>query len=114
MPARRAASELQRRDVRKVATHALERRRRICLLLDEEMLAVDVLDAREQALEVDGPSTKLGVVRRAEPRNILDMEGPVAGTEAAHVVVRVEPGHGEISGVELHANDRGIGALDQN
>src|SRR5687768_6535546 len=71
---RPAISELQRGDVLVIAPQALHRRSRICLLLDEQVLLIDVVDARHQPAKVDVALAELRVARRADTRDVLDVE----------------------------------------
>src|SRR5688500_11930481 len=53
-PASANASELECRDVLVIATEAVRRCTRVCLLFHEHVLLIDVLDHGEEAPEVDG------------------------------------------------------------
>src|SRR5688572_8829099 len=112
--ARAPPSELQRRDVRVVAPEAVHRSARIRLLFDEEKLLVDVLDARHQPPEIDDAFPELRVARRANARDILDVEGPVARAVSPHVLERILSSHGGIPGVELMTHQRCIRPLDEH
>src|SRR5688500_10570311 len=72
--ARAVISELQRGDVLVIAPQTLHRRSRIRLLLDEEVLLIDVVDARHQPAEVDVSLAELRVARRADTRDALSVE----------------------------------------
>src|SRR6266508_2479056 len=57
----RGILELQSREIHEVAPHTVEWCARIRLLLDEQVLLVDALDAPKQRAEVDDPFAELCV-----------------------------------------------------
>src|SRR5919109_1139242 len=64
---RSAGSKLQRCHIRVVAPHALERRARIRLLLDEQELTLDVCDTGDETSKIDDAGAELRIGCRARP-----------------------------------------------
>src|SRR5687767_7541647 len=112
--ARAVISELQRGDVLVIPAQTVHRRARIRLLLDEQVLLIDVLDAAHQLREIDEALAKLGVAFRAEPRHVLDVEGPVPGAVTPHVLLWILASHRRVPGIELVTGQRGISAVHQH
>src|SRR5687767_10185526 len=112
--ARAVISELQRGDVLVIPAQTLHRRARIRLLLDEQVLLIDVVDAPHQLREINEALAELRVALCADAYHVLDMEGPVPRAVTPHVLLWILASHRRVPGIELVTGQRRIGAVHQH